>query len=112
MLFDGSRVRLGSVWAVPPASSFTRKGTVQLRPLEDFVKKTSVPVVEPPHPEYARYTTPSEPMAMDDWPPWFPRAWPTRTFGPKYGAAGPAAAGVAMTRRRAPATGASMTGGK
>src|SRR5436190_1651878 len=87
MLFDGSRVRLGSVWAVPPASSFTRKGTVQLRPLEDFVKKTSVPVVEPPHPEYARYTTPSEPMAMDDWPPWYPGAWSTRTIAPKYGAA-------------------------
>src|SRR5206468_13103142 len=110
MLFDGSRVRLGSVWAVPPASSFTRKGTVQLRPLEDFVKKTSVPVVEPPHPEYARYTTPSEPMAMDDWPPWYPGAWSTRTIAPKYGAAGPAAAGVAMTPRSATATRAIMIG--
>src|SRR5439155_14003097 len=104
MLFDRSRVGVGSVCAVPPASSLTRSGTVQVRPLEDFVKKTSVPVVEPPHPEYARYTTPSEPMAMDDWPPWYPGAWSTRTIAPKYGAAGPAAAGVAITPRRATAT--------
>src|SRR5438046_10572428 len=110
MLCDGSRVSVGAVCTVPPASSLTRSGTVQVRPLEDFVKKTSVPVVEPPHPEYARYTTPSEPRGIDDWPPWYPGAWSSRTIGAKDGAAGPAAAGVAMTPRRATATRAIMIG--
>src|SRR5438046_2247573 len=110
MLCDGSRVSVGAVCTVPPASSLTRSGTVQVRPLEDFVKKTSVPVVEPPHPEYARYTTPSEPIAMDDWPPWYPGAWSTCTIEPKYGAAGAAAAGVATMPRRARATRANTIG--
>src|SRR5438046_2995767 len=108
---SGATAIAGAPCSAAVAAVFTRTlAGLKLSPLEEFVKKTSVPVVEPPHPEYARYTTPSEPMAMDDWPPWYPGAWSTRTIAPKYGAAGPAAAGVAMTPRRATATRAIMIG--
>src|SRR5438034_734396 len=93
--FTGSTAMDGSVWAFVVMSMFTRT----------FGEKLAPPVVD-----FEKYTSPSEPMAMDDWPPWYPGAWSTRTIAPKYGAAGPAAAGVAMTPRRATATRAIMIG--
>ena len=64
--FRASSARDDSVWDAPPASSFTRTGTVQVRPpFADLVKKTSVPVTPLLHAEKETYTTPSLPTARE-----------------------------------------------
>src|SRR2546422_6412322 len=90
MLFQLSRARDGFVWAKAVASLFTRTGGSQVRPFDDFVKKTSVPVVGPAQPANARYATPSEPTAMEGFPAVYAGACVIITFGPKCGVAGAA----------------------
>src|SRR5436309_3264888 len=68
--FRASSARDDSVWDAPPASSFTRTGTLQVRPpFADLVKKTSVPVTALLHAEKETYTTPSLPTAREGWLP-------------------------------------------
>src|SRR5207244_5375805 len=103
MLFPLSRAREGFVWAKAVASLFTRTGGIQVRPFDDFVKKTSVPVVGPAQPAKARYATPSEPTAMEGFPAVYAGAWVIITFGPKCGVAGAAPARGMETPRTADA---------
>src|SRR5437879_13021830 len=88
MLFPLSRAREGFVWAKAVASLFTRTGGIQVRPFDDFVKKTSVHVVGPAQPAKARYATPSEPTAMERIPAVYAGACVLITFGPQRHGAG------------------------
>src|SRR2546430_17596868 len=101
MLFPLSRAREGFVWAKAVASLFTRTGGIQVRPFDDFVKKTSVPVVGPAQPAKARYSTPSEPTAIEGFVAVYAGASVIITFGPNGGGAGAAPAPGLNTPRKA-----------
>src|SRR3989442_13888230 len=68
-------------------------GTDHVRPWEDFVKKMSDCVTLPPQPVKARYATRSEPTAREGSAAQYAGGPSTIVAGPKYGAAGAAAAG-------------------
>src|SRR2546422_4024837 len=95
-----SRKREGSTWMAPPASLFTRNGADHVRPpSRDFEKKTSAPVVDPPHPPYARYRTPFPSAAIEGWYAVYAGGAFTIVFGPNHGAvAGAAGTGIAKAR--------------
>src|SRR3989442_7013531 len=76
----------GSACAAPPTSLFTRNGADHVRPpSEDFEKKMSCWVVDPPQPPYARYRTPAPSIASEGWYETYAGGSVTRVFGPNQG---------------------------